>query len=58
MHGVFFFFSLKGAEEGKRAIRIRRLTESVFTTVPKIEEKKEKVMYTFLKDYLCQCVLE
>ncbi|KAK3573727.1 hypothetical protein QTP86_032085 [Hemibagrus guttatus] len=41
-----------GAEEGKQAIRIRRLTESVFTTVPKIEEKKEKKKMTIklLKD--------
>ncbi|KAK2852898.1 hypothetical protein Q7C36_008099 [Tachysurus vachellii] len=41
-----------GASEGKRAIRIRRLTESVFTPVPKIEEKKEKkkMMIKLLKD--------
>ncbi|XP_047668405.1 uncharacterized protein si:dkeyp-121d4.3 isoform X3 [Tachysurus fulvidraco] len=41
-----------GASEGKQAIRIRRLTESVFTSVPKIEEKKEKKKMTIklLKD--------
>ncbi|MCJ8730815.1 hypothetical protein PDJAM_G00188660 [Pangasius djambal] len=43
---------LEGAAEAKRAIRIRRLTESVFTSVPKIEEKKEKKKMTIklLKD--------
>lgn len=47
MHGIFFLQGVKGFAGGKRAIRIRRLTESVFTSVPKIEEKKEKVMNTF-----------
>ncbi|KAF4090108.1 hypothetical protein AMELA_G00048140 [Ameiurus melas] len=37
---------VKGFAGGKRAIRIRRLTESVFTSVPKIEEKKEKKKMT------------
>ncbi|XP_026793067.3 uncharacterized protein si:dkeyp-121d4.3 isoform X2 [Pangasianodon hypophthalmus] len=43
---------VEGTAEGKRAIRIRRLTESVFTSVPKIEEKKEKKKMTIklLKD--------
>ncbi|XP_053476726.1 uncharacterized protein si:dkeyp-121d4.3 isoform X3 [Ictalurus furcatus] len=43
---------VKGFAGGKRAIRIRRLTESVFTSVPKIEEKKEKKKMTIklLKD--------
>lgn len=44
MHGIIFLQGAEGAADGKQAIRIRRLTESVFTSVPKIEEKKEKVM--------------
>ncbi|TSK42125.1 Cold shock domain-containing protein E1 [Bagarius yarrelli] len=32
--------------EGKQAIRVRKLTECVFTSVPKIEEKKEKKKMT------------
>ncbi|XP_017546164.1 titin homolog isoform X1 [Pygocentrus nattereri] len=32
----------EGAEGGKRAIRIRRLTESVFTSVPKLDSLGEK----------------
>ncbi|XP_046723056.1 uncharacterized protein si:dkeyp-121d4.3 isoform X2 [Silurus meridionalis] len=40
------------AADSKLAIRIRRLTESVFTSVPKVEEKKEKKKMTIklLKD--------
>ncbi|KAM9476623.1 uncharacterized protein Hap1MRO34_009671 [Clarias gariepinus] len=42
----------EGTAECKQAIRIRKLTESVFTAVPKIEEKKEKKKMTIklLKD--------
>lgn len=43
---VFFSFQkADGAAEAKQAIRVRRLKESVFTSMPKIEEKKEKVNY-------------
>lgn len=51
---VFFLQGSEGAPVNKQAIRVRRLTQSVFTSVPKIEEKKEKVMRLFFKE--CSCL--
>ncbi|XP_066534492.1 uncharacterized protein si:dkeyp-121d4.3 isoform X2 [Hoplias malabaricus] len=51
---VEFTLFMNGAEGDKRAIRIRRLTESVFTSVPKLEafgdKEKKKTAIKLLSD--------
>ncbi|XP_076831451.1 uncharacterized protein LOC143476923 isoform X2 [Brachyhypopomus gauderio] len=51
---VEFTLAPEGGEEVKRAIRIRKLTESVFTSVPKLEalgeKEKKKMTIKLLRD--------